>query len=66
MLNALKQPILKQGSANHVLITAKYAMVREDVPNVMNPTYLRTVNANHVIKEVIMRQDSANHAENPV
>ena len=59
MLNALKQPILTIKSANHAQITAKNAMVREDVPNVMNPTYLRTVNANHVLKEAIMKLESA-------
>ena len=59
VINALKQPILKQKSANPAVKTAKNVTIREDVPNVMNPSYLRTVNAKHVKKEAIMKLESA-------
>ena len=60
--NALKPPILKQTSANHAVIIAKNAMIKEHAHNVKHQPYLRTVNAKFVLKEAILSREVASPA----
>ena len=61
--NALKPPILKQKSANHAVITAKNAMIKEHAHNVKHQPYSKTVNVKFVKKEAILIQEVASPAQ---